>query len=182
MAGADTAESAGEGEGTVEEGKPLLNAISFGGAYAFQLERDRDSQTTGEPLSTRQNLGGFVIAYERQLIPERFALAVSKPFYFARDRFDTPFEFVLKALFRKGPWEGFIGGVLTWNIRVYEREREEQEGERNQMSFGIGATIGGSYEFTRHWGLELELAYEYIPTDDIVEHEISTALSGVYKF
>lgn len=60
----------------------------------------------------------------------------------------------MKALFRKGPWEGFIGGVLTWNIRVYEREREDQEGERNKTSFGVGATIGGSYELTRHWGLE----------------------------
>ncbi|NNE19021.1 MAG: hypothetical protein HKN10_11145 [Myxococcales bacterium] len=165
-----------------EEEKELLNAVSLGGAYAFQLDRDRDSATTGEPLRTRESLGGFVVAYERELLPKRLSLGLSKPFYFNSERFDTPFEVMLKGLWVRGSWEAFLGPVLTWNIRVFEGERAEQEGEKNKMSFGIGAVTGAAYYFTRQWGLELELAYEYIPTDDIVEHEISTALSGVFRF
>jgi len=42
--------------------------------------------------------------------------------------------------------------------------------------------LNHSQEQRNFRALLLELAYEYIPTDDIVEHEISTALSGVYKF
>jgi len=166
----------------VEEEKEFRNAFSFGGAYAFQLDRDRDSETTGEPLRTRENLGGFVIAYKRELLPKRLSLGISKPFYFSSDRFDTPFEVMLKGLFVRGSWEAFLGPVLTWNIRIFEKERAEQEGEKNKMSFGVGAVTGVAYFFTRRWGLELELAYEYIPTDDIVEHEISAALTGVFRF
>jgi len=165
-----------------EEQKEFLNAFSFGGAYALQLDRDRNSETTGEPLRTRENLGGFVIAYERELLPKRLSLGISKPFYFNPERFDTPFEVMLKGLFVRGSWEAFLGPVLTWNIRIFEQERAEQEGEKNKMSFGIGAVTGAAYYFTRRWGLELELAYEYIPTDDIVEHEISAALTGVFRF
>jgi hypothetical protein len=75
-----------------------------------------------------------MIAYERELIPQHLALTISKPFYFNKERFDTPFDFILKGLFRKGPWE------------------------------------------------DLELGYAYIPTGDIVENELSAALSGVYHF
>ncbi len=180
--GSDAASAQPGDEKGTEEEKELLNAFSFGAAYAFQLNRNRDSATTGEPLRTRDSLGGFVIAYERELLPKRLSLGISKPFYFMFDRFDTPFELILKGLFHRGSWEFFLGPVLTWNIRIFEQERAEQEGEKNLMSFGIGAVTGAGYYFTRHWGLELEVAYEYIPTDDIVEHEISSALSGVFRF
>jgi hypothetical protein len=166
----------------IGESRPLRNGISLGGAYVFQLERERESQETGQPLRTRQSLGGFVIRYQREIIPERFAIGFAKPFYFARDRFDSPFELSFKGILRRGSWEAFFAGVITWNLRVFERERAAQEGERNQMSLGIGAVVGGGYWFTRQWGLELEVAYEYIPTDDIVEHEIATALNGAYRF
>ena len=164
------------------EEKERLNAVTLAGAYTFQVLRARDSDTTGEPLPTVEHLGGFVISYDRELIPQHLALTISKPFYFSKDRFDTPFDFILRGLFRKGSWEGFIGLVLTWNIRVFEKEREEQEGERNIMSFGIGAVIGGAYFFNPRWSLDLELGYAYIPTDDIVTHEVSAALAGAYHF
>jgi hypothetical protein len=169
-------------EATEKEAKERLNAVTLAGAYTFHILRQRDSATTGEPLSTTEHLGGFVIGYDRELIPEHLALTISKPFYFSKDRFDTPFDFILRGLFRKGPWEGFIGLVLTWNIRVFEKEREEQEGERNLLSFGIGAVVGGAYLFNPRWSLDLEAGYAYIPTDDIVTHEVSAALSGVYHF
>lgn len=159
-----------------------LNGFTFGGAYTFHILRNRDSETTGEPLKTFEHLGGFVIGYDRDLIPGHLALTISKPFYFSKERVDTPFDFILRGLFRKGRWEGFIGLVLTWNIRIFEKEREEQEGERNIMSFGIGAVIGGAYFFNPRWSLDLELGYANIPTEDIVEHEISAALCGVYHF
>jgi hypothetical protein len=164
------------------EEKERLNAVTLAGAYTFHVLRARDADTTGEPLPTVEHLGGFVISYDRELIPQHLALTISKPFYFSKDRFDTPFDFILRGLFRKGRWEGFIGLVLTWNIRVFEKEREEQEGERNILSFGIGAVIGGAYFFNPRWSLDLELGYANIPTDDIVEHEFTAALSGVYHF
>ena len=173
-----------EADEATEEGeeKERLNGLSFGGAYTFHILRDRDSATTGEPLRTAEHLGGFVIAYERELIPQHLALSVAKPFYFSSERLDTPFDFILKGLLRRGSWEGFIGLLLTWNIRVFEREREEQEGERNIMSLGIGAVIGGAYFFNPRWSLDFELGYSNIPTDDIVEHEFTAALTSVYHF
>jgi hypothetical protein len=164
------------------EEKERLNAFTLAGAYTFHILRDRDSATTGEPLRTTEHLGGFVISYDRELIPQHLALTIAKPFYFSKERFDTPFDFILKGLFRKGSWEGFIGLVLTWNIRVFEKEREEQEGERNILSFGIGAVIGGAYFFNPRWSLDLEIGYAYVPTDDIVTHEVSAALAGAYHF
>ena len=175
----EPAERVEEAEG---EEREWLNGFSFGGAYTFHILRDRNDAETGEPLKTREHLGGFVIAYERELIPRHLAIAISKPFYFNKERFDTPFDLILKGLFRKGSWEGFIGLVLTWNIRVFEEEREAKEGERNILSFGVGGAIGGAYFFNPHWSLDLELGYAYVPTEDIVEHELSTALSGVYHF
>jgi len=164
------------------EEKERLNTVTLGGAYTFHILRDRDSATTGEPLRTVEHLGGFVISYDRVLIPEHLALTIAKPFYFSKERFDTPFDVILRGLFRKGPWEGFIGLVLTWNIRLFEKEREEQEGERNIMSFGIGVVIGGAYFFNPRWSLDLELGYAGIPTDDIVTHEVSATLAGAYHF
>ena len=164
------------------EEKARLNAVTLGGAYTFHILRDRNSATTGEPLRTIEHLGGFVISYDRELIPQHLALTIAKPFHFSKERFDTPFDFILKGLFRKGSWEGFIGLVLTWNIRVFEKEREEQEGERNILSFGIGGVIGGAYFFNPRWSLDLEAGYAYVPTDDIVTHEVSASLAGAYHF
>lgn len=164
------------------EEKERLNAVTLAGAYTLHILRARDSATTGEPLRTTEHLGGFVISYDRELIPQHLALTIAKPFYFSKERFDTPFDFILKGLFRKGRWEGFIGLVLTWNIRVFEKEREEQEGERNILSFGIGGVIGGAYFFNPRWSLDLEAGYAYVPTDDIVTHEVSASLAGAYHF
>jgi hypothetical protein len=180
VSGASAAQS--EGATGAEREEPLLNGFSFGAAYTFHILRDRDSETTGEPLRTVEHLGGFVISYERELIAEHLALTIAKPFYFSRERFDTPFDFILSGIFRWGAWKGFIGAVMTWNIRVFEKERAEQEGEKNQMSFGIGAVIGGAYYFTKRWSLDLEIGYAYIPTDDIVTHEVSAALGPLFHF
>lgn len=175
----EPAEGAEEAE---TEESVRLNAFAFGPAYSFHFLKERSDAETGEPLDTGEHLGGFFISYSRHLIPERLALTVSKPFLFNKDRFDTPFDFLLRGLFRRGSWEGFIGLLLTWNIRVFEREREAKEGEKNVLSFGIGGVIGGAYFFNPRWSLDLEVSYAYVPTEDIVEHELGAALSGVYHF
>ena len=187
LAGSGTAHASerepAEAREAVEEETPeWLNGFSFGGAYTFHKLRNREDAETGEPLKTREHLGGFMIAYDRELIPRRLAITIAKPFYFNKERFDTPFDFILKGLFRKGPWEGLLGLLVTWNIRVFESEREAKEGEKNILSFGIGGVMGGAYFFNPRWSLELELGYAYIPTEDIVEHELTAALSGVYHF
>ncbi|MBW2225172.1 MAG: hypothetical protein JRF54_13345, partial [Deltaproteobacteria bacterium] len=65
-----------EADEATEEGeeKERLNGLSFGAAYTFHILRDRTSATTGEPLRTAEHLGGFVIGYQRELIPQHLAL------------------------------------------------------------------------------------------------------------
>lgn len=167
---------------SAEDERELFNGVTLGGAYTFHFLRDRENAETGRPLGTREHLGGFVISYDRELIPGRLGLTIAKPFYFNKERFDTPFDFILKGLLRKGDWEGFLGLALTWNIRIFEKEREAKEGERNVLSLGVGAVMGGAYFFNPRWSLDLEIGYAYIPTEDIVEHELSAALSGAYHF
>lgn len=162
-----------------ETNKEPRNAISVGGAYMVQVERETESPGGGR---NPQSLGGFVIRYQRELIPSHLAIAVSKPFYFARGRFDSPFEVSLKGILRRGPWDWFLGPMITWNIRLFDQEAADRVGETNKMSFGLGAVIGGGYSFTLHWGLELEALYEYVPKGDVIDHEISTVLHGVYRF
>ena len=164
-----------------EEKKPR-NSIRLSAAYAHHLLRHRDSQTTGEPLKTREDLGGFEIAYERELIDEHLSIELAKPFFFSADSVESPFEVTLKGLFVKGSWEGYIGAILTFNIRFLSSQRAEVEGRKNILSFGVGGTIGGAYHFTEHWSLELGFDYAYVPTDPVVSHEFDFALGGVYHF
>jgi hypothetical protein len=182
----DSEPDAAGGEGASEEGggegKKRLNSIRLSGAYEFHLLDHRNSATTDEPLHTRENLGGFEIAYERELIEEHLSIELAKPVLFSPNSWETPFEATLKGLFVKGPWEGYIGAVLAFNIRIFSKERAEFEGQKNILSFGVGGTIGGSYHFTEHWALELGVDYEYVPTDPVVTHEFMFALGGVYHY
>ncbi len=179
------ADSAG-GEGASKEGigeeKKRLNSIRLSGVYAFHLLEHRDSATTGEPLDTREHLGGFEVSYERELIEEHLAIELAKPFVFSRDIWETPFDLTLKGLFVKGDWEGYIGVMGTFNVRIFNKERAEFEGQKNVVSFGFGGTIGGSYHFTERWALELGFDYEYVPTDPVVTHGFDFALGGLYHF
>ena len=179
---ADTAsDKSASKEGGGEEKKPL-NSIRVSAAYGHHRLRHRDSQTTGEPLKTTEDLWGFEIAYERELIEEHLSIEFAKPFFFSSDSFESPFEATLKGLFVKGPWEGYLGAILTFNIRAFSKERAQFEGQKNVLSFGVGGTIGGAYHFTERWSLELGFDYAYVPTDPVVSHEFDLALGGVYHF
>jgi hypothetical protein len=39
-----------------------------------------------------------------------------------------------------------------------------------------------AYFFNPRWSVDLEVGYTYIPTSDIVTHEINAALSAVYHY
>ena len=56
------------------EEKKRLNSVRLSGAYEFHLLDHRDSAATGDPLHTQENLGGFEIAYERELIEEHLSI------------------------------------------------------------------------------------------------------------
>ena len=180
------ATAAGEessGREGIGEKKPRLNSVRLSGLYAHQFLNERNSAATGEPLETQENFGGFEIAYQRDLIEDHLAIELSKPFLFSEGTFESPFEVTLQGLFMKGPWEGYIGAIVAFNIRVFSAERAQEEGQKNIVSFGIGATIGGTYHFTERWGLELGFDYVYVPPiDPVVAHDIDVALGGVYYF
>jgi hypothetical protein len=169
-------------EETEGEERDLSNALAFGASYSYHALRARTDAETGEPLPRGEHLGGFVISYSRHLIPERLAITIAKPFLFNKDRFDTPFDLLLRGLLRRGDWEGFLGVLVTWNIRIFEKEREAKEGERNVLSLGVGAVLGGAYFFNARWSLDLEAGYAYVPTGDIVTHEVTGELTAVYHF
>jgi hypothetical protein len=167
----------------IGEKKPRLNSVRLSGLYAHQFLNERNSAATGEPLEIQENFGGFEIAYQRDLIEDHLAIELSKPFLFSEDTFESPFEVTLQGLFMKGPWEGYIGAIVAFNIRVFNAERAQEEGQKNIVSFGVGATIGGTYHFTERWGLELGFDYVYVPPiDPVVAHDIDVALGGVYYF
>lgn len=173
-----------EGVSKKAEGKEKsrFNSVRLSGVYADHRLHHRDSQTTGEPLHTRESLGGFEIAYERELIEDHLAIEFAKPFLFSKDSFESPFELTLKGLLVKGPWEGYLGVFVVWNIRVFEQERAEQEGQNNILSYGVGASIGYRWRFTKQWALELGWDYEWVPNDAVVSNSFDLALGGVYTF
>jgi len=174
----DTGASA-EGIG---EKKPRPNSVRLSGVYAYQLLKERNSAATGESLDTRESFGGFEIAYQRDLIEEHLAIELAMPFLFSEDTFEAPFVVTLEGLFVKGPWEGYIGAVLGYNMRVFNAERAQEEGQKTIVSFAVGATIGGSYHFTERWGLELGFDYAFGVADPVVAHDFGFALGGVYYF
>ena len=164
------------------EERDFRNVFAFGPAYSYHALRERTDAETGEALPTGEHLGGFVLSYSRHVIPARLAVTIAKPFLFNRERFDSPLDFILRGLLRRGAWEGFIGVLLTWNIRFFEKEREAKEGEGNVLSLGVGAVLGGAYFFTPHWSLDFEAGYAYVPTEDIVTHEVTGELTAAYHF
>jgi hypothetical protein len=155
-----------------------LNGLELGFTHTFQILRTSPSEA--EAGST-ENLVGFILAYERKLIPGRLALVIAKPFHFTNDRFDSPLDVLLKVGFTKGRWEPFVSFGVTGNLRVFRGELEQEEGERLQYTFGVGSTVGCTYVFTPRWGLTLEVGYFYF-VNGLAQHGIVDALSGVWFF
>ena len=170
--------------GAEAERSEHLNGIAFGVAYKFHALSKRDS-AAGVELPEQEHLGGFVVAYERVLTPERLSLVIAKPFLFNRERFDSPIDIAVKGLFRNGAWEPFLGGGISSNLRIFRAERVEAEGNRVEYALGVIGATGFSHFFTESWALEFEVAYiwdVWINTRQGFEHELATVLGGVFYF
>ncbi len=175
-------EREGEEDATdIERKKERRNAFGFGFAHSFHLLRDRTSPI-GEDLKDTEHMWGFLIAYERILIENHLALVVAKSFYFNSERFDSPLDVGLKALFRRKSWEPFIAVGVSQNLRVFEKEREKAEGEGLDWSIGPLAAVGVTYFINPRWAIVLEFAYAFVPNSDVVEHEFTDALRMGYFF
>ena len=62
------------------------------------------------------------------------------------------------------------------------REREEAEGKRVQYSAGTLVDVGVTHFFTPKWALQFEVAYIWVFTSDVFEHELATTLDGAFYF
>ncbi len=159
---------------TEEEGEEEIfwNALGVKLTYSFHLLRER---TVADPAQARdsESLGGFVLSYERVLIPELLAIEFAKPFLFNDERFDTPNDLVLKLLHRFDAIELFIAAGASLNIRIIYADRQAIEGhDEDYVTFGVIAMTGASWWLDPHWTLDFELEYSYIPEgDDMVAHE-----------
>lgn len=175
----DNEEEVASGEGAERE---YRNALNFGFIYVHSILRQADV-LPGESARGGDNLYGFKLSYDRVLIPSHLALVFAKPFLFTDGRYDSPFEFLLKGLFRKGSWEPFLGAGISNNLRIFAREREEIEGKRVEFGFGIIAATGLAYLITPHWGIELEFAYVYVVNaDSVSKHDLNASLNALYYF
>lgn len=166
-----------ETETTEEEEQPP-NYFGLSAAYSFRLLHEEYAADENE----RENLAGFALTYIRVLVPEWLHLAICKPFLFGYDTYESPLEVIFKLPHRVGAWELYAGLGGTLNIRVFEGELESKVGESNVLSFGVIAEVGVSYRINRRWGLELALGYEYIPTHDVIEHELNPVFGVFYGF
>lgn len=170
-------EEAEEGLGEEDEYK---NGFIFGFSHMFHLLRDRGTEV-GNALGHKENLYGFMLAFERILHPN-VSITFVKPFYFNHERLDSPFEILINGLYRKNKWEPFVAaGVLT-SIRVFYSVRDENGVAEKEFSFGLRFVAGFKYFVTPHWAVSFEFGYSFVPGSDTVEHEISDSYLGAYFF
>ena len=166
-----------EGLGEEEEYK---NGLLFGFSHMFHLHRDKDTPV-GTALGDRENLYGVFFAFERILHPH-VSLTLVKPFYFNRERLDSPFEILVNGLYRKNNWEPFLAAGILGSLRVFYAVRDENGVAEKEFSFGVRFVAGVKYFVTPHWCVSFEFGYTYVPADDIIEHEISDTYIGGYFF
>lgn len=165
-------------ETTAEGEKERRNGVELGFTHAFQLLRTSPSEAEA---GRSEHLWGFVIGYERTLIPHRLTLVIAKPFHFTRERFDSPLDIFLKVNFPKGRWDPYIGPGISGNVRVFGGELEQEEERRFEYTFGLGAITGFIYSFTPRWGISVELGYLYF-VNGIAQHTIIDSVAGVFFF
>jgi len=174
----DGSKERAEPEEASERDEERLNGIELGFTHAFQLLRTSPSEAEA---GRSEHLWGFVIGYERTLIPNRLVLVIAKPFHFTRDRFDSPIELFLKANFPRGHWEPYVGAGVSGNLRTFSGELEQEEGRRVEYTFGVGAIAGFIYLFTPRWGVTVEVGYSYF-VNGLAQHAIADSVAGVFRF
>ena len=128
------------------------NSLGLKAAYMYLIEQPRESHDpeAGE-APTSEHLGGFILSYERVLYRQWLSIALSKPFYFGHDRFDSPFEILIKFQYRFGRIEPFVGTGPTWNVRYFDKTREKIEGTNSALSFGLAFAGGFVVWVSKRW-------------------------------
>lgn len=164
-----------------EENPPNLLAVKAAFIHVRNREREAPSAAPAEPPDS-DHMAGFMLSYERVLVPERLNFELSKPFYFGEGRLDSPLELFLKASHGFGVLEGYVGAGLTFNVRLFKGEREDIEGTRNDLSFGLATTAGVQVRLSERVRIEAEAGYGWIPVGDVTKHEVSAALGPALAF
>jgi len=130
-----------------------------------------------------ENLYGFSLTFSHVLVPEHLVLEVAKPFLWGDGRFDSPLDVLLILPWRPlKKWEFSVGAGVTWNVRVFDPDREEIEGQGNEISLGFLGTVALAYRLTPRWFLEALVDSAYIPGNVIVTAELSPAFGVVHSF
>jgi len=166
-----------EGLGEEEEYK---NGFIFGFSHILHLTRDRGTEL-GSALGHTENLLGPFFAFERVLHPH-VSITFVKPFYFNKERLDSPFELLINGLYRVNKWEPFVAAGMLTVLRVFYSERDANGIAEKEFSFGLRFVGGFKYFITPHWAVSFELGYTFVPANDIIEHEISDSYLGAYFF
>lgn len=156
------------------------NAFIFGFSHILHLTRDRGTEL-GNAIGHRENLLGPFFAFERILHPH-VSITFVKPFYFNKERLDSPFELLINGLYRVNKWEPFVAAGMLTVLRVFYSERDANGVAEKEFSFGIRFVGGVKYFITPHWAVSFELGYTFVPANDIIEHEISDSYLGAYFF
>ena len=156
------------------------NLISLRAVYSYHL---LDERSDAPEAPHGESLYGFSLAYGRVLIEEWLTLDISKPIMWGSGRFDSPLDVLLMMPFQWGQrWELSVGVGATYNIRIFDQEREKIEGQANELSLGILAGATTAYRVTPQWQLELGFDYAYIPGNVIVTSEFSPAFGIAHLF
>lgn len=162
-----------------EEAEPR-NIVGFQAAYEWHGLEENRSATTGAPEV--EHFGGFIISYERVLIPEWLIFEFAKPFLFNKGGFDSPMDLLLKVPFRFGDFELVAGAGMNLNFRVFDEDRAAEEGTEHETSVGIAVHVGAGYSISRHWALVAHCTFTYIPSPDVVEFELTPSLGVSYLY
>ncbi len=180
------AEAKLEYEDATEENEERLfedeykNAFIFGFSHILHLTRDRGTEL-GSAIGHRENLLGPFFAFERILHPH-VSITFVKPFYFNKDRLDSPFELLINGLYRVNDWEPFVAAGMLSVLRVFYAERDANGVAEKEFSFGLRFVAGFKYFITPRWAVTFEFGYTFIPANDVIEHEISDSYLGAYFF
>lgn len=169
-----------EAEENVEEQEEYKNGFIFGFSHMFHLLRERDTPL-GSALGHKENMYGILLAYER-ILHQHVSITFVKPFYFNRERLDSPFEILISGLYRKNKWEPFVAAGVLGVLRVFYSVRDANGVPEKEFAFGLRFVAGFKYFITPHWAVSFEFGYTFMPTDTEIEHEISDSYLGAYFF
>ncbi len=163
-----------------EPSKEPRNGLLFGFSHAYRLIREQGSAT--ESASRRnEHVYGFLFGYER-VLHRYLALSIIKPFYFNRERVESPLEIVLTGFYPKNGWHPFLGAGVISTIASIKSDGSQGESATVEFSVGLLFVTGFKYFFNRNWAIELEFGYEYVPKSNSTEHAFADTYQGAYFF